>query len=329
MNKRIRFTLIMLAGLSLLAAAALLSLRLGAVSTSFSEMLSGIMEGKGIVFKYRLPRLVIAVLVGINMALSGSVLQSVTRNPLAAPDIVGVSAGGGLAAVIMLLLFPSSPPLLLPVAAFAGAVVAGFIVYAASAGPGGIKPERLALAGVAISAGLHALITFMIVKFALDSAQALVWLKGSLYARSWQHAEMLWPWTVIGALVMLFNFRKINLLLLSEETVSGLGLRVHAVRLLLLGAAVGLAASSVAVAGTIGFVGLVVPHAARLLVGGSDSRLFLPVSALMGALLVTVADLLGRIILPPVEIPAGLITALIGAPYFIYLLVNRKSPAAG
>lgn len=329
MSKKLRFTLVIVMGLLLLTAAALLSLRLGAVSTSITNMMDSILQGKGIVYKYRLPRLIIAILVGVNMALSGSVLQSVTRNPLAAPDIVGVSAGGGLAAVIMLLMFPEAPPILLPVAAFAGAVKAGFIVYAVSAGTGGIRPERLALSGVAISAGLHALITFMIVKFALDSSQALVWLKGSLYARSWQHAEMLWPWTVVGALIMLFSFRKINLLLLSEETVSGLGLRVHAVRLLLLAAAIGLAASSVAVAGTIGFVGLVVPHAARLLVGGSDSRLFLPVSALMGALLVTVADMLGRIILPPVEIPAGLITALIGAPYFIYLLVNRKSPAAG
>ncbi|MGG6311411.1 FecCD family ABC transporter permease [Paenibacillus macerans] len=320
-----RFALAMSIGFVLLVAAALLSLRLGAVPTPVSEIVQGLLQGDGVVYKYRLPRLIIAVLVGVNMALSGSVLQSVTRNPLAAPDIVGVSAGGGLAAVIVLLLFPSAPPILLPLAAFAGAIAAGLLVYLISYQSGGIRPERLALSGVAISAGLQALITFLIVKFALDSSQALVWLKGSLYARSWQHADMLWPWTVVGTIIALLSYRRINLLLLNEETVSGLGLRIQATRLLLIGVAVGLAASSVAIAGTIGFVGLVVPHAARLIVGGADSRLFMPVSALLGALLVTVADMLGRIVIPPVEIPAGIITALIGAPYFIYLLVNRKT----
>lgn len=324
MKKLGRFTIVMIIGLILLIVFAFLSLRLGAVSISLDDMIEQMMAGEGVVVKYRLPRLVIAILVGINMALSGSILQSITRNPLAAPDIIGVSAGGGLAAVIMLLMFPSVPPVMLPIAAFVGATVASLLVYVLSYQKGGVKPERFALCGVAISAGLQALITFVIVKFALDSSQALVWLKGSLYARSWQHVEMLWPWTLIGALITFVSYKQINLLLLNEETVKGLGMRIDVVRLVLLGVAVGLAASSVAVAGTIGFVGLVIPHAARLLVG-SDSRLFLPVSALLGALLVTGADLVGRIIIPPIEIPAGIITALIGAPYFIYLLVIRKT----
>jgi iron complex transport system permease protein len=324
MKKFGRFTIVMIVGLILLIAVALLSLRLGAVPTPIADIIEGMMTGQGVVVKYRLPRLVIAILVGINMALSGAILQSVTRNPLAAPDIIGISAGGGLAAVIMLLMFPNVPPIMLPIAAFVGAMIASLLVYALSYQKGGAKPERLALCGVAISAGLHALITFIIVKFALDSSQALVWLKGSLYARSWQHVEMLWPWTLIGAVITFMSYKQINLLLLNEGTVKGLGMRIDTVRLVLIGTAVALAASSVAVAGTIGFVGLVIPHAARLLVG-SDSRLFLPVSALLGALLVTGADMVGRIIIPPIEIPAGIITALIGAPYFIYLLVIRKT----
>ncbi|MGG2092701.1 iron ABC transporter permease [Bacillus sp. S13(2024)] len=324
MKKFGRFTIIMIVGIILLIAVALLGLRLGAVPTPIANIIEGMMTGKGVVIKYRLPRLIIAILVGINMALSGTILQSVTRNPLAAPDIIGISAGGGLAAVMMLLMFPNVPPIMLPIAAFVGAMLASLLVYALSYQKGGVKPERLALCGVAISAGLHALITFIIVKFALDSSQALVWLKGSLYARSWQHVEMLWPWTLLGAVITFMSYKQINLLLLNEETVKGLGMRIDVVRLVLIGVAVGLAASSVAVAGTIGFVGLVIPHAARLLVG-SDSRLFLPVSALLGALLVTGADMLGRIIIPPIEIPAGIITALIGAPYFIYLLVIRKT----
>ncbi|MEH7457626.1 iron ABC transporter permease [Bacillus sp. JJ1127] len=324
MKKFGRFTMIMIVGVLLLILFAVLSLRLGAVPTPFSQIVEEITTGKGVVLKYRVPRLVIAALVGINMALSGSILQSITRNPLAAPDIIGISAGGGLVAVVMLLVFPSAPPMMLPVAAFLGALLASILVYVLSYQKGGLKPERLALCGVAISAGLQALITFIIVKFALDSSQALVWLKGSLYARSMQHVEMLWPWTVVGSVIVFLSYKQINLLLLNEETVRGLGMRLNIVRFILIGTAVGLAASSVAVAGTIGFVGLVIPHAARLLVG-SDSRVFLPVSALLGALLVVGADMVGRIIIPPIEIPAGIITALIGAPYFIYLIVKRKA----
>ncbi|MFJ8531446.1 FecCD family ABC transporter permease [Bacillus sp. NPDC094106] len=324
MKKFGRFTMIMIVGVLLFILFAVLSLRLGAVPTPLSQIVEEITTGKGVVLKYRAPRLVIAALVGINMALSGSVLQSITRNPLAAPDIIGISAGGGLVAVVMLLVFPSAPPMMLPVAAFLGALLASILVYMLSYQKGGLKPERLALCGVAISAGLQALITFIIVKFALDSSQALVWLKGSLYARSMQHVEMLWPWTVVGSVIVFLSYKQINLLLLNEETVRGLGMRLNIVRFILIGTAVGLAASSVAVAGTIGFVGLVIPHAARLLVG-SDSRVFLPVSALLGALLVVGADMVGRIIIPPIEIPAGIITALIGAPYFIYLIVKRKA----
>ena len=323
MKKFGQFTIVIIVGLILLVALSLLSLRLGAVPTPLAEIVEGLMTGEGVVLKYRLPRLIIAILVGINIALSGSILQSVTRNPLAAPDIIGVSAGGGLAAVIMLLMFPSVPAIMLPVAAFVGALLASLLVNVFSYQKGGVKPERLALCGVAISTGLQALITFIIVKFAVDSSQALVWLKGSLYARSWEHVDMLWPWTIIGTVITFAGYKQINLLLLNEETVKGLGMRINAVRLVLIGVAVALAASSVAVAGTISFVGLVIPHAARLLVG-SDSRLFLPISALCGALLVTGADMVGRIIIPPIEIPAGIITALIGAPYFIYLLVIRK-----
>ncbi|HEU4965625.1 MAG TPA: iron ABC transporter permease [Bacilli bacterium] len=319
-----RFTLTVLVGLILLLLFAVLSLRLGAVPTPFSQILHELQTGEGITYKYRLPRLLIALFVGINMALSGTVLQNITRNPLAAPDIIGVSAGGGLASVIMLLTVQNYNPLLLPFVAFAGAIIAGVIVYLLSYRNGGIKPDRLALCGVAVSAGVQAIITLLIVKYSLNAAQALVWLKGSLYARSWLHVRMIWPWTVGGGILAILAFRQLNLLLLQEETVRGLGLRIERTRLLLLAVAIGLAGSSVAVAGTIGFIGLVIPHAARLLVG-SDARLLLPTSALLGALLVTLADTVGRIVMPPIEIPAGIITALLGAPYFIYLLVRRKT----
>ncbi|ANS76788.1 hypothetical protein AWM70_21200 [Paenibacillus yonginensis] len=319
-----RFTGLAAGLLLLLLASALLSLRFGAVNTPVSAILQELSSGDWMVLKYRLPRLILAVLVGINMAVSGSILQGITRNPLASPEIVGVSAGGGLAAVVVLLGFPAFGASALPPAAFAGALIAAVIVYLAAYQKGGIQPMRLALTGVAISTGFQALITYMIVKYALDSSQALVWLKGSLYARSWQHVELLWPWTAAGLIVAGIYVRSLNALQLDEETVKGLGLRLPFLRLILLAAAVGLAASAVAVAGTIGFVGLVIPPLSRLL-AGPDSRYSLPVAALLGALLVTLADLAGRVIYPPLEIPAGLITALIGAPYFIYVLLRRPT----
>lgn len=318
-----RFLITMVVLSIILIIVALLSLRLGAVSTPISDIMDELRTGEWLVLKYRLPRLLIAVLVGINMAVSGSILQGITRNPLAAPDIIGISAGGGLFAVIVLLLFPHLGAQVLPAAAFVGAILAATLVYLVSYQRGGIRPMRLALTGVAISTGFQALITFMIVQFALTSPQALVWLKGSLYARSWQHVELLWPWTVALVILTLMCYRLLNTLQLDEDTVKGLGMRIQLARLALLAVAVGLAASSVAIAGTIGFVGLVVPPLARLLVG-SDSRYAVPVAALLGAVLVATADMLGRIVHPPLEIPAGIITALIGAPYFLYILLIRK-----
>jgi ABC-type Fe3+-siderophore transport system, permease component len=325
MMRKSRFLLWTAGLIALLLIAAVFSLRFGAVNITFSSMVKDLASGDGLVVKYRLPRLLIACMVGCNMAVSGFILQGITRNPLASPDVVGVSAGSGLFAVIILLVFPAAAAGVLPAAAFAGALTAAAIVYLMAYRRGvGIRPVRLALTGVAVSAGFQALITYMIVKYALSSSQALVWLKGSLYARSWQHVELLWPWTVAGLVLVLFNRGNLNTIQLSEETVKGLGMRVQLIRLLLMLAAVALAASSVAVAGTIGFVGLVIPPLAKL-ISGFDSRKTLPVAALMGATLVVLADLLGRVLHPPLEIPAGIITALIGAPYFIYILLLRKT----
>lgn len=319
-----RYLIVMMICLLLLAVLAVASLRLGAVPRTFEQVVGDLLTQDGLVWDYRLPRLLVALMVGINMAVAGSILQGVTRNPLAAPDVIGITAGGGLASVFMILTVSDFPPQVLPIVAFSGAVAAGLLVYLLSYLNGGIKPERLALCGVAISAGVQALITLLIVKYALNAAQALVWLKGSFYARTWLHVEMIWPWTLIGGLLAVFAYRQLNLLLLNEETVRGLGMRIERTRFLLLAVSVALAGSSVAVAGTIGFVGLVVPHAARLLVG-SDFRWLLPTSAVLGSLLVILSDTLGRIVMPPVEIPAGLVTALIGAPYFVYLLLRRKA----
>jgi ABC-type Fe3+-siderophore transport system permease subunit len=321
-TKRQRFLLVMLGGGFLLCLLAVLSLRLGAIPVPFAQMIDELLQKDGVIYDFRLPRLIIAVCVGMNMALSGSILQGVTRNPLAAPDLIGITAGGGLATVIMILAVPNYSANWLPFFAFGGSFAAAAIVFVLSYRKG-IRPERLALCGVAVSSGIHALITLLIVKFAPSAAQALVWLKGSLYARTWDHVDIIVPWTVLGAILALISCYRLNILLLSEETIQGLGMKITRVRLYLIALSVILAGSAVAVAGTIGFIGLVIPHLTRLLVG-SDYRLSLPASALLGAVLVTAADTIGRIVLPPVEISAGIVTALIGAPYFVYLLVRRK-----
>lgn len=306
--------------LLLLALAGIASLATGAVPVSWEAIAEQLLGTRGVVFLYRLPRFIVAVLVGFNMALAGAILQGLVRNPLAAPDVVGVTAGGGLATVVALLLFPDAPPSVLPVCAFLGAAGAGLLVYAI--GSGASDPDRLVLCGVAVSSLGQALITMLLVSYAPSAAEAMIWLKGSLYARGWHHVFALLPWTVAGGLATLVVARPLNLLLLDEESVIGLGLPVARARGMLLALATGLAASSVAVAGTIGFVGLVIPHLGRLLVG-ADFRHSLLLTGLLGALFVAVADAVGRSLAPPLEIPAGILTAMLGAPYFLYLLVKR------
>jgi iron complex transport system permease protein len=186
-----------------------------------------------------------------------------------------------------------------------------------------MKPETLALAGVAVSSGMQALISFFIVHYAPSAGQALVWLKGSLYARSWEHVGMILPWSLVGFVLALYFWRHLNILNLKTESVIALGVRVQLIRFTLLLIVIMLAGSAVSVAGTLGFIGLVVPHAARLLIG-PDHRLLIPLAALLGGLMVVGADLIGRSIFPPLEFPAGIITAMIGAPYFLFLLLRQK-----
>ncbi|MEK8127307.1 iron ABC transporter permease [Paenibacillus filicis] len=317
-----RFIAVMAAGVVLLLVASALSLRLGAVPTPLSQMFEEIALRDGVVYDYRLPRLVIAILVGINMALAGTVLQGVTRNPLAAPDLMGITAGGGLVTVLFILAVPGYSAAWLPWFAFAGAAATSLLIYILAYSRG-VKPQRLILTGIAISGGLHALVALLVVKYAPSAAQALVWLKGSLYARSWEHAGIIWPWTAGGAVLAMLSWKHLNTLHLHEDSIRSLGMRIDRTRLFLLAVSVGLAGSVVAVAGGIGFVGLVIPHLARLLVG-PNHRFLLPSSALLGAVLVTAADMGGRIVMPPVEVPVGIMISCIGAPYFLYLLLRRR-----
>ena len=271
----------------------------------------------------RLPRTITAFLVGVGLAIAGTITQGITRNPLAAPGIIGVNAGATLAAVSLIILLPNAPVSLLPFAAFGGALAIAILIYLL-AWQGGSSPVRLILVGIGFSLIAGALTDIMITFGEINSvSQALVWLAGSVYGRSWSQVMALLPWIVIFGLMALLLTRELNTLNLGDEVARGLGSRVEWQRGLLLLTAVALAGASVATAGAVGFVGLMSPHLGRQLVGASHEGL-LPVSAMMGGMLVVVADLLGRVLFAPLELPCGIITAAIGAPYFVYLLISQR-----
>jgi iron complex transport system permease protein len=278
-----------------------------------------------VVHTFRLPRVVLAFLIGMALAASGTIMQGITRNPLADPFLLGVSSGASLAAVALIVVVKSVPTAMLPWAAFGGALVTAFAIYALAWKNGTSSPIRLILIGVALEALFGALITVMLLFGNInDVQQAYVWMTGSVYGRNWEHVHALGGWLLVFLPLALLMARQLNLLNLGDETARGLGLRVEIQRIALLVVSVALAAAAVAVSGTIGFVGLVAPHAARRLVGPSHEGL-LPTSALLGGALLVLADLLGRALIAPGELPIGIVTAAIGAPYFLYLFYRYRN----
>jgi iron complex transport system permease protein len=277
-----------------------------------------------IVNTLRLPRTVVAFGVGVGLAISGTILQGLTRNPLADPGIIGVNAGASVAAVTLIVLFPNVPLFALPVSAFGGALAVAILIYLL-AWDKGSSPMRLILMGVGIASVLGALTTLMVTFGEINSvSQALVWLAGSVYGRSWENVRALLPWLAVFVPLSLVLSTQLNVLNLGDDIARGLGIKVEWQRglLLLIGAA--MAGAAVATAGTIGFVGLMAPHLGRQLVGPTHEGL-IPIAALMGGLIVVLADWLGRVLFAPIELPCGVITAAVGAPYFLYLLIrNRK-----
>jgi len=271
----------------------------------------------------RLPRTLVAFCVGVGLAIAGTITQGITRNPLASPGIIGVNSGASLAAVALLVVFPSVSSAWLPVVAFVGGLTIAVLIYL-FAWKGGSSPIRLILVGIGLNLIAGALTNLMITFGNINNvSQALVWLTGSVYGRSWEQLLILLPWLLIFGLVALVMARELNALSLGDEVARGLGNRVERQRGALLVTSVALASASVATAGSIGFVGLMSPHIARKLVGGTHEGQ-LPTAAMIGGMLVVVADLAGRMLFAPTELPCGLITAAIGAPFFIYLLIRKR-----
>lgn len=316
-----RIGLVFVVSLCILAVLSVLALRIGSVSYTTAEILESIFDPSStihtIIVNLRLPRVLLAAIVGMCLAAAGTLLQAVMQNPLADPGIIGVSSGASVAATVVFLVVPSWTSSL-PVLAFLGAAAACLIIYL-MAWKRGVEPTRIILAGTAVNAMLGAVSSFLTLLNADNLQGVLSWMNGSMAAVSWADVRQLGIYGGIGLVLALLCIKPANALQLGDDMAKNLGLRVNGMRILLSGVGAFLAAATVSVVGMIGFVGLVVPHITRLLVG-SNHRVMLPTGMVLGACVVLFADTLGRTIAAPMEIPLGIIMAILGVPFFLFLL---------
>jgi iron complex transport system permease protein len=318
----------MLGAALLLALLFVLSLAFGTRIVSVDEVLGalgGSTDGvaEAAIVK-RVPRTVLAMLVGAALAMSGATMQAVTRNPLADPGILGVSSGAALAVVTGIAFFGLANPFAYIWIAIGGAAIAAVVVYTVgSLGRGGATPLKLALAGAAISATFSSLISAILLPRADILTTFRFWQIGGVGGATWERIAIILPFLAVGTLVCVLCARGMNTLGLGDDLAAGLGENVLRTRLISSAGAVILCGAATAIAGPIGFVGLVIPHLCRLLVG-PDQRWLLPASALAGASLLIAADVVGRVIARPAEIEVGIITAVIGAPFFIWIVRRQK-----
>jgi iron complex transport system permease protein len=275
-----------------------------------------------IIFDIRLPRLILAGLVGASLAVAGATYQGLFRNPLADPYLIGVAQGAALGAVIGFML-PAWRMGSIPLLAFVGAVSAAAIVYALARVGKTLPVTTLILAGVAIGAFLAAITSYLMIASGDRLHGIISWLLGSFSLTSWQQVQSVAPYIVVGIIVICLYARPLNVMQLDEEQAQQLGINVEQVKLVLLGVATLITAAAVCFCGIIGFVGIIIPHAVRL-IWGPDHRFLLPLAALTGAVFLILADTAARTILAPTEVPIGIITAFLGAPFFLYLLRQKK-----
>ena len=306
-----------------LAGFSALSLQMGAIAVPWRALLTDWHTGREyhyVLTAYRLPRLLLALFVGAALAVAGVLVQGIVRNPLASPDILGVNHAASLASVGALLLLPSLPVIALPLLAFAGGM-AGLILLRMLANTS--QPMKLALTGIALSACWASLTDYLMLSRPQDVNSTLLWLTGSLWGRDWSFVTIAVPLLMLFLPLSLVFCRDLDLLALGDARATTLGVSVPRTRFRVLLLAVAMTSTGVAVCGPISFIGLVVPHMVRSIIGGRH-RWLLPVSALTGGALLVIADLLARIIHPPLELPAGVLTAIIGAPWFVWLLVRMR-----
>ncbi|AKG05064.1 iron-siderophore ABC transporter permease [Salimicrobium jeotgali] len=311
-----------LAGLLLLTASVYFSLSIGAYTVSMSDLIGGVTGGSSteaaeVVRTLRLPRALVAVLIGAGLAVAGAIMQAMTNNPLASPQIFGVNAGGSLLVVLAVVLFPDFSPSEIVYFAFIGAALGGGLVFF-TASSGGMTPVKLALAGITIHMFLTSLIESVVIFNETSTEDVLFWLAGGVDGTDWGDVQLLLVWVGSGLAAAMLLSPSFTIMSLGEEVARGLGQRVVWMRMAASLIVVLLAGAAVSIAGPIGFVGLIIPHIARKLVG-TDYKIVLPVCALFGGILLSVSDVLSRFIAFPAESPVGIVTALIGAPFFLYL----------
>jgi iron complex transport system permease protein len=324
-TSRSRIVVILTVLLALVAA--IIAIGLGSVFIPISDILSTIFSSSSkavnatIIWDIRLPRVLLAMVIGANIAISGALLQAVMGNPLADPGLTGVTSGAAACVLVIMLAAPQYTEFI-PIAAFVGGLIAAGIVYALAWRRTGISPVTIILSGVAVNALCGGVIGLLTIMYSDRLPAAVQWLNGSLAAKGNNALMMVLPYAIVGWILSFFAIRKANIIRLGDQVASNLGENVNQIRILLSLLAVFLAAISVAAIGMIGFVGLVVPHMARMLVG-SDYKYLLPMSMALGALVLLIADTGGRTLFAPLDIPSGILMAVIGGPYFLYLMRKK------
>ncbi|KMY52211.1 ferrichrome ABC transporter permease [Peribacillus loiseleuriae] len=301
-----------------------LAVTFGAKQLTFHTVWSAIFDynptvtQQQIIHELRFPRVIGAAVIGAAFAVSGALMQGITRNPLADAGILGINGGAMLVVALCFAFFPSIPYSLLMVFSFVGALISTLLIFLiSSAAPGGLTPIKLTISGAVVAAFLHSLSTGVAIYFNLSQDLAF-WYAGGVAGIKWAHLKVLLPIILATIILGIFLGRSVSLLSLGEDTAANLGVKTNRVRLVGIIAAVILAGVSVSAVGSIGFVGLVIPHISRKLVGG-NYQLIIPMSALLGAILLILADLGARIVDPPRELAIGIMTALVGVPFFLYI----------
>ena len=323
--------------ISLLVIVSIISLSNGAVSTTYQDTINYIFSfilssgeidpiKEKVISNIRLPRIILSILVGASLAVSGASLQGIFKNPMADPGIIGVSSGAAVGAVIILSLgLASYSILMIPIFSFIGGLSAAFIVFLISRLASNSSSSAFILSGLAVSTFLNSIISLIILsskKFG-ELTSILSWLAGGFQDSRWEHVYMTFPIIILSLPLLMIYANKINILSLSDDSAKSLGLNVNKDKLIILILATLVTSVSVAVSGILAFVGIMIPHITRLIVG-PDNRVVIPVSALIGSLFILSGDLLARTVMLPNEIRLGVITSFIGAPYFIFLLIKQR-----
>lgn len=335
-KKNVKFMIVLF--LVFLMVSIIIATAIGAVKVPYIETVKIILNNMGIgrfdlsnkgfeaiIFHVRLPRVIVAILVGGALGISGAVMQSMFRNPMADPGVLGVSSGASLGAIIAVALGLTSRGIYyMPLFAVIGALIASYTIYKLAASKGKVPPLILILAGIAISTFLGSITSLILTKIGEHQVREyLFWSIGSLADRRWEHASLVALPIVIFSLILMSFAKELNILLLGDEEAKSLGLNTNRIRKKILFFCSMTTAMAVCVSGNIAFVGLIVPHILRLIVG-SDNRILIPLSAIGGAIFLVVCDLIARTVISPAEIGVGIITSLIGAPYFIFLLKRAQ-----